>query len=914
MLWDGWRLTLRTLSLGQNCKAYFSYFFSRWFEAQNEAKQREVRKLVTSRQLEFVGGGWVQMDTALTDLDMQTMNLAKGLRYLRKEFNLTSAPVAWDIDSFGMSALTPALYSRFGYQTLVVGRIDADFRSQLQPRSGLEFLWETSLGAQPILTHVLSGNYQAPLYLNPASSEYCLNGPGMEKCLRKLADQAALMRQTTGSSAVMLLYGGDFAFGPLDALPSPLFAALTTLQAAFNAKFQSVRVLLSTPSRYFHQIAQSSRLFPTFSGELLPYMTRQDSASPAYWTGFYSTRPALKAKIKRAVGLTRGAKLLSALALGQEWDTEVEEALHHDAIAGTLQANVAEQLEAKMEQCANTAEKQLYAVAIHMLNRTQGVKRTGRPVILTNPLNWARESLEQLSIPHPHFQLRSPLYEIVPSQYLSHSNSLNFTLYFLAKVPSLSSVVYFLIEKAENCSDCAAPSSPLEESVLSNAEITISMGKDGFPQWIQSKEEKIALEKVNFRTYSTDNSGAYVFKPNSKGQILDLPLSSYILATGPVLSIAISQWTAGFTQTILLPKQSLGYFLYALAVFALGNDIMLDISFKSTSNSGFFVFSDGTLRRKVYFDPVFSARIGKNFHPVSSAVFIGSESSALGLFPDYSIGVGQVDRDTIALHLHRSGLFDDGNGLEAGFEDDSRAVHSFRMTVSPLYDDIVWRNALEQASPLVLFAGNATGEWESSTAAGISFDRPDLYIHSFEEGLLRVLNLRAFEADFSLEGVEVLGKTGLAGLPVRPRAFEAANSPPICFETCKNGAIGPIRYRQPCDSGHFLSPYEFSGLHLSNSPLAIAVEWNNSRVHGGCFSGFSLQYTAKSLPFQPVVSPPPVLSNRPYDFMSHRTATPAYTASAASPTDFQFLLVAAVSLAVLFLLATLLYCPRFHIC
>lgn len=889
------------------------YFFSRWFDAQNEGKQRKVRQLVTSGQLEFVGGGWVQMDTAVTDLDMQTMNLAKGLRYLRREFNVTSAPVAWDVDSFGMSALTPALYSRFGYRELVVGRIDADFRLQLQPRGGLEFLWETSLGAQPILTHILSGNYQAPSYLNPASSEYCLNGPGTEKCLRKLADQAALMRQTTGSSAVLLLYGGDFAFGPLDSLPSPLFAALTTLQTAFNAKYQSLRVLLSTPSRYFRHIAQSSRLFPTFSGELLPYMTRHDSASPTYWTGFYSTRPALKAKIKKAVGLSRSARLLSALALGQDWDSEVEEALHHDAIACTLREHAAVQLGDKMEACANQAEKQLYEVAVHMLNRTQGVRRLGRPVVIVNSLNWERESLQSLSVPHPYYQLRSPLYEIVPSQYFSHPSSQNYTLYFLSKVPALASVVYFLIEKDENCSECAFPSIPLEEPVLRNAEITISMGIDGFPLWIQSKEEKIAFEKMAFRTYSTVNSGIYVFKPNSKGQILDFPLSSYILATGPVLSIAISQWNSAFTQTILLPKQSLGYFLYSLAVFALGNETMLDISFPSLSNSAFFAFSDGALRQKVYFDPIFNARIGKNFHPITSAVFIGNESMAFGLFPDYSMGIGQVGKDTIALHLHRSGLFDDGNGLEEGFEDGSMAIHSFRVTVSPIYDDIVWKNALEQASPLVVLAGNSTLEWEMGTAAGISFDRPDLYIHSLENGMLRVLNLRAFGTDFSMDGVNVVGKTGLGGFPVRPRAFEAATSPPICFETCKNGAIGAIRYRQPCTSGSFLSPYEYSGLFLSGLPLASALDWNNSLVHPACFSGFTLKYTSASLPFQSAASPPPVLTNRPFDFMSHRAATPTSTTPGASPASFQFLLVAAVSFAVLSLLATLLYCPR-HIC
>jgi hypothetical protein len=836
------------------------------------------------------------------------MNIAKGLRYLRQEFNITTAPVAWDIDSFGMGALAPALYSRFGYQTLVIGRIDADFRLQLQPRSGMEFLWETSLGAQAILTHVLSGSYQAPLYLNPASAEYCLTASGLEKCLRKLVDQAALMRQTTGSNAVMLLYGGDFAFSPLDALPSPLFTALTTLLSSFNGKFYSMRLILSTPSRYFHHISQSSRQFPTFSGELLPYMTRQDSSSLSYWTGFYTTRPRLKATIKRAVGLARSARLLTALVLGQEWDVEVEEALHHDSIAGTLRANVAEDLQGKMERCANSAERQLRAVAIHMLNSTApAAKHAGKPIILTNSLNWARESLHWIPIPHPHYELRSPRYDPVPCQYFYDSQ--NYTLYFLAKVPALASVVYFLLERGSNCKDCASPSVPLEEPVLSNPEITIAMGKEGFPLWIQSKDGEIAFERMEFRTYSTSTSGAYVFKPNSKGEILSFPLSSYTLVTGPVLSIAISHWAPAFTQTVLLPKEPLGYFLYSLSAYALGNDTMLDIVFPN--NPSFFAFTDGALRRKPYFEPVFNARTGKNFHPISSAVLIGNESNALGLFPDYVLGVGMVGKETIALHLHRSGQFDDGNGLEEGFEDDSMAIHSFRVTVSPIYDDQIWKNVLEQASPLLLFAENNVSSWEMSTAAGIPFDRPDLYIHSFEEGLLRVLNLRAFDADLHIEGAQIMGKTGLGGLPVLPRAFEAASSSKLCFETCKNGAIAGIRYRQPCFSGSDLSPYEYAGILIDRLPLLKALDWNSTVL---CHTGFSLQYTSTFLPFQPVPSPPAVVGNRPYDFMAHKAATPSFLSPVSSDFDPLVLPVAAVFLTVLCLLALLLYRPRLHIC
>lgn len=46
------------------------------------------------------------------------MQVEEGQKYLQKQFNVT-ARIGYQIDSFGHSALTPALFAELGYDALV---------------------------------------------------------------------------------------------------------------------------------------------------------------------------------------------------------------------------------------------------------------------------------------------------------------------------------------------------------------------------------------------------------------------------------------------------------------------------------------------------------------------------------------------------------------------------------------------------------------------------------------------------------------------------------------------------------------------------------------------------------------------------------------------------------------------------
>ena len=74
-----------------------------------------LRRLLASKQLEFVGGGWVQHDEALVTPYAAIAQMSEGLRWLRATFNAT-VETGYQIDPFGHSSLTPVLFRAVGFK------------------------------------------------------------------------------------------------------------------------------------------------------------------------------------------------------------------------------------------------------------------------------------------------------------------------------------------------------------------------------------------------------------------------------------------------------------------------------------------------------------------------------------------------------------------------------------------------------------------------------------------------------------------------------------------------------------------------------------------------------------------------------------------------------------------------------
>lgn len=145
------------------CPSPPSSFFNRWYESLSRDAKASFKALVSRGQIEFVNGGWVQNDEATPDPVAMINQMSTGHEYLLKNFG-TAPRIAWQIDPFGHSSVTPALWTLMGFEALVVNRIHHALKDSFKQNQQMEFLWRGADVGQrtDLFTHVLHTHYSAP--------------------------------------------------------------------------------------------------------------------------------------------------------------------------------------------------------------------------------------------------------------------------------------------------------------------------------------------------------------------------------------------------------------------------------------------------------------------------------------------------------------------------------------------------------------------------------------------------------------------------------------------------------------------------------------------------------------------------------------------------------------------------------
>lgn len=132
-------------------------------------KKELIKEYIKQGRFEIVGGGWVQNDEALPDFELVSLQMQTGFDYLKKELGIDQIKIAWQLDPFGHSSLTSALFDLMGFETLVFARVDKDFSHLLELEGNYEFFWKTQgLGSNGIFTHVLNNHYSFPTFIRYA--------------------------------------------------------------------------------------------------------------------------------------------------------------------------------------------------------------------------------------------------------------------------------------------------------------------------------------------------------------------------------------------------------------------------------------------------------------------------------------------------------------------------------------------------------------------------------------------------------------------------------------------------------------------------------------------------------------------------------------------------------------------------
>lgn len=358
-------------------------FFWKWWKSQHDSLRHRVKILVNSGQLEFVNGGWVMHDEAVTHYQSMIDQHTWGFRRLNDTFGECGRPRAgWQIDPFGHSRESASLMARFGYDGLFFARLDYVDHKLRMLKKRSEMVWEASpsLGTDAdIFTSILYNHYNAPdgfcfdilcddlpIIDDKHSTEYNID--------RRAQDFVTVMlqqsRNYTGKNIIVPM-GTDFQYQAAHVN----FQSMDKLIRYVNShEFNGTKIHLmySTPTCYLKALNDEKLSYPTKQDDFFPYSSDPHS----FWSGFYTSRPTVKYFERVGNNFLQVCKQLYALSdLGPEDQVDLNnmrEAMgvlqHHDAITGTEKQHVAfdyaRQLSEGFAECdiiVNAALKKLMA-------------------------------------------------------------------------------------------------------------------------------------------------------------------------------------------------------------------------------------------------------------------------------------------------------------------------------------------------------------------------------------------------------------------------------------------------------------------------------------------------------------------------------------------------------------------------
>jgi hypothetical protein len=414
-------------------------FFTRWWKDQPTDVKKRFKEVVQRGQLEFVGGGWVQNDEANPTMESVVNQVTTGHEFLLKTFGVRPK-IGWQIDPFGHSAMTPALFANLGYDATVINRIHFQQKSKFKATRHMEFLWEGAKLSNEedldlkIFTHVLHTHYSAPRgfdFENPGVSP--VSGYNANGRARDFINQMRQRQRAYRTNHILVPFGDDFKFKQA----ARQFSSMgNVIQAVNSQKNMNVHVRYSTLSEYFQAVyaeaTQKKINFPVYKLDFFPYADNGDS----YWSGYYTTRPTLKAATRTADKTLRAVE--AAYAMGRAilradeyaWEAKFaavqqlrEEAslvLHHDAITGTSRATVVSDYLRRLTQSSagamgvaadvwgrllakpGSSPPKLTSAQYRLSFDGTGIPNDGTngpldaqgyPVIVQNPLGWSRNDV-----------------------------------------------------------------------------------------------------------------------------------------------------------------------------------------------------------------------------------------------------------------------------------------------------------------------------------------------------------------------------------------------------------------------------------------------------------------------------------------------------------------------------------------
>eukprot|EP00755_Sulcionema_specki_P010240 Sspe_Gene.6786::Locus_2281_Transcript_1_1_Confidence_1.000_Length_2013::g.6786::m.6786/K01191/E3.2.1.24; alpha-mannosidase len=337
--------------------------------------------LVAEGRLEFVNGGWCMHDEASPYWVEMVDQTTRGHQFLKKHFGAKAAPKGtWQIDPFGHSNTNAWLIgAESGMDYEFWGRMDYQDFAMRKPQKRLEWIWEgsESLGssAQIFAGELFGGGgggygtwigfdgSDQQVQDDPSRHDY-----NVDKWEDQFVQHALEQANSTRTEHQMWACGSDFQYQ--NAIH--WYRNLDKLIHYVNQN-GTVNAFYSTPTRYVEEKRKAAATWEVRHDDIFPLA---DNAHH-YWTGYFTSRPALKRQVHVASNFLNAARQLEVVSkttkeevnvpttrpspvVGTSWTDSLEGtvgvATHHDGMSGTEREDVSNDYELRISESHTEVE------------------------------------------------------------------------------------------------------------------------------------------------------------------------------------------------------------------------------------------------------------------------------------------------------------------------------------------------------------------------------------------------------------------------------------------------------------------------------------------------------------------------------------------------------------------------------
>ncbi|KAG8190302.1 hypothetical protein JTE90_012589 [Oedothorax gibbosus] len=716
-----------TLMQNENRKFIYveSAFFTRWWEEQTDLTKEYVRRLVNDGRLEFISGGWSMNDEATTQYLAIIDQMTFGLRWLNETFGTCGHPkVGWQIDTFGHSKEQASIFAQMKFDGLFVGRLHYQDKIQREETKTMELIWKASesLGKKAnIFTGVLPNVYWPPkgfCFDNFCSDEE-LTKENINYKAHNFISIAQEQAKHYATNHIVMTMGMDFHYRDAPKWfrnMDYLISYINSLQSVG----MNVSMFYSTPTCYLKSLNNANKTWTTMQSDFLPYASNRHE----YWTGFYTSRPALKYHARRTNAFLQVCKQLVTLADVENADIitlkkAVGVVQHHDGITGTEKQHVADDYSRMLSQgyalCEDAVGRSMRILLsndtilpkLHFCENLNISKCTFTEmenqylVVIYNSFAHPVKTYVRLPVVNEGFTVRqvTKRRRFVPAQVipippsvisLPERSSLAVNeLVFPVSLPPLGFSIYGVktLSDYEPVLDMESGRLPfmIQDAVIQNEMFQVVIdGHSGLLKHIFLVQSNTRVPmKQSFYFYEgmpgyrmERASGAYAFNPQHDTAYPLAENITYRVFKGPLVEEIHQFYTPWIHQIIRLYKgQNSIEFDWVVGPIPvqdhIGREIITRFDTGLNNDGVFYTDSNGreTVKRVRNHQDTFqwniTEKIAGNYYPVTSWIYMKDEAQNVmfSILPDRAEGGSSVKDGSLELMLHRRLLYDDGYGV-----------------------------------------------------------------------------------------------------------------------------------------------------------------------------------------------------------------------------------------------------------